>query len=94
MYDITNQESWVAVQKWTVETDRYAPEAAKLIVGNKLDLQKDRQVVADEAREFASQSDIPYIEVSAKDPTLGGGNSVAKAFETMANAILDRVEDD
>lgn len=94
MYDITNQESWVAVQKWTVETDRYAPEAAKLIVGNKLDLAKDRQVQQDEAREFASQSDIPYMEVSAKEPSLGGGNNVFKAFEQMAISILDKCEDD
>jgi Ras-related protein Rab-1A len=37
VYDITNQESWGAVQKWRTEIDRYAPECPVALVGNKYD---------------------------------------------------------
>eukprot|EP01126_Amoeba_proteus_P067001 TRINITY_DN97_c0_g2_i1.p1 TRINITY_DN97_c0_g2~~TRINITY_DN97_c0_g2_i1.p1 ORF type:complete len:131 (-),score=10.77 TRINITY_DN97_c0_g2_i1:213-605(-) len=59
LYDITNQETWASVQKWVQEVDRYAPEAAKVLVGNKSDLSAERQVPTDEAREYADSLDIP-----------------------------------
>lgn len=36
-----------------------------ILVGNKVDLTKEMEVCADEARSFAAQYDMAYIEVSA-----------------------------
>ena len=37
-----------------------------ILVGNKADLESERQVQQSEARDFAKQLNIPYIETSAK----------------------------
>jgi len=87
MYDITNQETWASVQKWVQEADRYAPEAAKLLVGNKVDLASERQVQSDEANEYCETLEIPYIETSAKD-----GTNIEAAFLKMAECIHDKAE--
>lgn len=39
VYDLTQQETWANVSRWVMEANRYAPEAAKILVGNKLDLE-------------------------------------------------------
>jgi hypothetical protein len=38
VYDITTQDTWLNVSRWVTEASRYAPEAAKILVGNKVDL--------------------------------------------------------
>ena len=37
-----------------------------ILVGNKIDLESDREVSKEEAEEFASSNDMIYIETSAK----------------------------
>ena len=41
VYDVTNAESFVHVNDWLMEVNRYAAEGtAKLLVGNKSDLER------------------------------------------------------
>eukprot|EP01126_Amoeba_proteus_P060021 TRINITY_DN78_c0_g1_i23.p1 TRINITY_DN78_c0_g1~~TRINITY_DN78_c0_g1_i23.p1 ORF type:complete len:197 (-),score=29.53 TRINITY_DN78_c0_g1_i23:218-808(-) len=88
LYDITNQETWASVQKWVQEVDRYAPEAAKVLVGNKSDLAAERQVPTDEAREYADSLDIPYFETSARE-----GTCIEQAFKRLAECIKEKTDD-
>ena len=37
-----------------------------LLVGNKTDLEKDRQVSAEEGRSFAKKEGLTFVEMSAK----------------------------
>lgn len=87
MYDITNQETYASVQKWVQEADRYAPDAVKLLIGNKSDLASERQVQADEANEYCETLNIPYLETSAKE-----GTNVDAAFLKMAECIKEKLE--
>lgn len=39
---------------------------ARFLVGNKIDLVKERQVLANEAEELANKNGLKYVEISAK----------------------------
>jgi len=89
VYDITNQETFSNVQKWLQEIDRYACENVhKLLVGNKCDLVSERKVSSEEAKEFADQLNLNFLETSAKDAT-----NVEEAFAKMARAIKEKLEE-
>ncbi len=87
MYDITDRESFDNVKQWLNEIDKYACENVnKLLVGNKSDLDSKRQVDFDEAKAFADERGIPFLETSAKSST-----NVEKSFLTMAGEIKNRM---
>jgi Ras-related protein Rab-1A len=87
VYDITDRESFDNVKQWLNEIDRYACENVnKLLVGNKSDLDSKRQVEFEEAKAFADERGIPFLETSAKSAT-----NVEKAFLTMAAEIKNRM---
>ena len=87
VYDITDRDSFDNVKQWLNEIDRYACENVnKLLVGNKSDLDSKRQVDFDEAKAFADERGIPFLETSAKSAT-----NVEKAFLTMAGEIKNRM---
>ena len=87
MYDITDRDSFDNVKQWLNEIDRYACENVnKLLVGNKSDLDSKRQVDFDEAKAFADERGIPFLETSAKSAI-----NVEKAFLTMAGEIKNRM---
>ena len=87
VYDITDRESFDNVKQWLNEIDKYACENVnKLLVGNKSDLDSKRQVDFDEAKAFADERGIPFLETSAKSAT-----NVEKAFLTMAGEIKNRM---
>lgn len=70
VYDITDKETFLNVRNWLSEVHRYASDNVKiLLVGNKSDLEKQRQVSIGEAQELANKLNIPFIEASAKDST-------------------------
>lgn len=70
VYDITDRESFDNVKQWLNEIDRYACENVnKLLVGNKCDLESKRQVDFEEAKAFADERGIPFLETSAKNAT-------------------------
>lgn len=82
-YDITDTQSFENVQKWLEEITRYATEdVAKLIVGNKCDLESERVVKFEDGKQMAKSFDIPFIETSAKSST-----NVINAFMEMATTI-------
>jgi len=58
----------------------------KLLVGNKNDLESNRQVSFDEGKELADSLGIKFLETSAKN-----SNNVDKAFFTLATEIKSRV---
>ena len=57
------------------------------LVGNKVDLEDDRAVSVDEAKAFAEQHNLIYIETSAKT-----GANVDAAFINTAKEILSKIE--
>lgn len=69
IYDITKQESFSHLNRWNELVVQNAPKSIKIIlVGNKCERTKDRQVSKDEAKRFASSINaVHYTETSAKE---------------------------
>lgn len=86
VYDVTNKDSFDNVRQWMQEIEKFASENVnKLLVGNKSDLEEQREVTYDEGVELAKKFDIPFLEVSAKNAT-----HVDDTFITMASEIQAR----
>jgi Ras-related protein Rab-1A len=84
VFDVTSTESFDHVNDWLKEVNRYAAEGTvKLLVGNKCDRTADRVVTEEQAKEFANDLGIPYIETSAKS-----AKNVEEAFLTMAGQLI------
>ena len=90
VYDITDISSYKNVRQWLQEIDRYACENVnRLLVGNKSDLEKKRAVSHSEAKFFADELGIPFIETSAKK-----SENVEHTFIKLATDIQKRVIND
>ena len=84
MYDITKKESFINIKKWIEETEGENPgEVKKIIVGNKIDKEEDRQVTDEMKEKLSKEVDIDLIEVSAKK-----GIDVDKVFDILVEKIL------
>jgi len=84
VFDVTNMESFDHVNDWLKEVNRYAAEGTvKLLVGNKSDRTADKVVTEAQAKEFADELGIPFIETSAKS-----SKNVEEAFLTMAGELI------
>jgi len=67
VYDITDQDSFIKVQNWVKELRRILGEKVTLaIVGNKTDLEKDRNVPVEEAVEYSKSVGATHFQTSAK----------------------------
>jgi len=88
VYDITDKQSFRDIDNWLAEVEKHASENVnKLLVGNKCDLEQNRQVSFEEGKAYAEQLGIKFIETSAKNSV-----NVDNAFFTMANEIKARVQ--
>lgn len=67
-FDLTNKESFEGVKTWMNSIYKHSdPSIAKVLVGNKLDLEVDRVVNKSEAQKIAQEHGMEYFEASAKD---------------------------
>ena len=67
-YDITNQESFEGVKAWMNSIYKHSdPNIAKVLVGNKIDLESERVVSKNEALKIAQEHEMEYFETSAKN---------------------------
>ena len=68
VFDITEKDSFDHVKNWVADIDKFAKQGVlRILVGNKCDLEKQRNVSKEEANELAEKLGIKYIETSAKD---------------------------
>jgi small GTP-binding protein len=67
VYDITDGESFEALDKWYEDLMEYGGHnCVVMLLGNKSDLKQERMVSKEEAMSFASKRRIPMVDVSAK----------------------------
>ena len=85
VYDITSLDSFERAKKWVTELDKQAqPDIVIALVGNKTDLQTQRQVEKEEVTAYAQQHypNLILMEASAKT-----GDSVIEVFDAIAQKL-------
>ncbi|VDN07779.1 unnamed protein product [Thelazia callipaeda] len=88
VYDITNRGSYNSIQKWLAEVRSLTGSKIVIIlVGNKKDLVSEREVRYLEARQFAQENELTFLETSALS-----GENISETFYTCARAILARID--
>ena len=85
IYDITNRDSFKNLENWLIEIEKNASEnVLKILIGNKNDLEDERDITPDEGKAFANRNGMQFIETSAKMNT-----NVNEAFETLGKLMIE-----
>ncbi|XP_073040387.1 ras-related protein RABA5b-like [Primulina huaijiensis] len=87
VYDISRKATFESIKRWLDELNTHCDTAvARMLVGNKCDLENIREVSVDEGKSFAEEEGLFFIETSALDST-----NVRKSFEIVIREIYDKV---
>ncbi|XP_039944013.1 ras-related protein Rab-25 isoform X1 [Hirundo rustica] len=82
VFDITKHQTYDVVDRWLKELyDHAEASIVVMLVGNKTDLAQAREVPMEEAKMFADNNGLLFVETSALDST-----NVEEAFETILKA--------
>ena len=88
VYDISRRETFDNVINWIEDCKLNSPKSVFIIlVGNKSDLEEDRQVTTEEGEEFANRYGIRFFETSAKNSI-----NINEVFSESIEFIADRIE--
>lgn len=83
VYDISNKETFHKAQTWIKELQRQAnPNIVIALAGNKLDLANKRAVSYEEAKAYADESSLLFMETSAKTAA-----NVMEIFTSIAKKL-------
>lgn len=86
VYDITDRGSFVKVQHWIKELRSVVGrDIVLVIVGNKCDLEKQRQVNDTDAKEYADSVSAAHMLCSAKT-----GKGIEQAFLELTKQMLEK----
>ncbi|XP_064617144.1 ras-related protein Rab-3 isoform X2 [Liolophura sinensis] len=89
MYDVTNEESFNAVQDWSTQIQTHAwSNACVQLVGNKCDLEASRVISTRQGQELAAQLGLEFFETSAKENI-----NVKAVFERLVDIICDKMSE-
>ncbi|RCH82246.1 Ras- protein Rab-11A, partial [Rhizopus stolonifer] len=82
-YDISKHSTYESVDRWLKELRDHADSnIVIMLVGNKSDLRHLRAVPTDEAKQFAADNGLSFIETSALDAT-----NVDQSFQQILTEI-------
>ncbi|GMJ01730.1 ARABIDOPSIS THALIANA RAB GTPASE HOMOLOG A5E, RAB GTPase homolog A5E [Hibiscus trionum] len=87
VYDISRRTTFDSVARWLDELKTHCDTTvARMLVGNKCDLETIRDVSVEEGKTLAEEEDLFFMETSALDST-----NVKKAFELVIREIYNNV---
>lgn len=86
VFDITNEESFNELDTWICEAEKYGGDKlAKVLIGNKCDLDSKRVISYEKAQKYAKKKGITYYETSAKD-----SSNIDLGFIELAELIMSQ----
>ncbi|KAL6209022.1 hypothetical protein ACLB2K_019965 [Fragaria x ananassa] len=87
VYDISRKTTFESVERWLNELTMHCDTAvAKMLVGNKCDLEDIRAVTIEDGKSLAEEKGLFFMETSALDAT-----NVQEAFEVVIREIYNNV---
>lgn len=88
-YDITRRSTFNHLTTWLTDCRNLThPSTVIMLIGNKVDLAANREVSYEEAKQFADDNGLIFIETSAKT-----GENTETAFLKTASHICDHIDD-
>ncbi|PFX30392.1 Ras-related protein Rab-14 [Stylophora pistillata] len=89
VYDITRRSTYNHLSSWLTDARNLTnPNTVIFLIGNKSDLDAQRDVTYEEAKQFAEENGLLYCEASAKT-----GENVEDAFLDTAKKIYQNIQD-
>ena len=84
VYDITDENSFSNIENWiNLAFNNSTSHLINFLVGNKTDLEDERQIKKKDAEEFAKSRDLFFLETSAKN-----NDNVEKLFEYFTYKLI------
>ena len=89
MYDITNKSSFNSIPDIIKNIkEEKGNDFPMILIGNKIDLEPDREIKKEEGKDLASKNGIEFFEISNKE-----GINVQEAAFAIVNKILEKRKD-
>ena len=85
VFDKTNSGSFEHISTWLEEINRFSESTAKVLVGNKDDVEDAVEVSESQAVDYAEKHSMKYIETSALS-----AHQVVDAFQVMTHELIER----
>ena len=90
VYDITRKQSFDSVDRWINDLKAAADKKLSIIIiGNKCDLEDQRQVNKEQGEDKAKNYEVAFMETSAFS-----GENLDKAFEKMMNEVFKKCHEE
>ena len=90
VYDITRKGSFESIDKWVSDLTAAADKKLTIVViGNKCDLEDQRQITKEQGEEKAGKLEVAFLETSALS-----GENLDKAFEMMISEIFKKCHEE
>ena len=84
-FDITSKNSFNSLNKWLEDIKNHVQDGVFIVLcGNKIDLNNKRQVSFEDAKKFAKDKDLIYVETSAIT-----GDGIKKLFDLITKSFYD-----
>ena len=90
VYDITRKNSFESIDKWINDVTAVADKKITIVlIGNKSDLEDQRQVTKEEGEDKANKLEVAFLETSAFS-----GENLEKAFQMMIKEVYNKFHEE
>ena len=86
VYDTTDYESFLNVENWLNDIKEFADESLIYLVGNKIDMYRDRKITFEEGNKFAKERNLNFMEISAKN------REGTELFDNIINKLSQKID--